>query len=262
MRALYIATTGMQAQQNNIEVTSNNLANMTTSAYKRQRPEFQDLIYQNQRRVGTQSAAVGTIVPTGIQMGLGVKLGAISRDTTQAPLENTASPFDLAINGKGYFQIEMPDGEIAYTRDGAFKISPDGEIVTSEGYLVQPGIVVPQDALEVTINRSGEVFAKIDGQIEEQNLGQLEISAFINPPGLEAIGGNMFLETVASGDPIVGVPAEEDFGEIMQGFRETSNVNPISEITTLITAQRAYEMNSKVISTSDEMLQTTTNAKR
>lgn len=262
MRALNIATSGMQVQQNNIEVTSQNLANMTTTAYKRQKPEFQDLIYQNMRRVGTQSSDVGTIVPTGMQMGLGARLGSINRITEQATLDRTENPLDLAVNGKGYFQIELPDGTIAYTRDGTFKPNQDGEIVTSEGFRVLPGFVIPDDALDVTINRSGEVSVTFTGQVQAQLLGQIEIATFINEAGLQARGGNLFTETEASGQPLTGIPGEDNFGEIFQGFLETANVNPISEITNLITAQRAYEMNAKVISTSDEMLQAAGSVKR
>lgn len=255
MRSLNIAATGMQAQQTNVDVISHNLANQTTTGYKAQRAEFQDLIYQDLRRVGTNSSDVGTIVPTGVQVGLGVKTGAIYRNTEQGTVKQTEGPLDMAIQGKGYFQIELPNGEIAYTRNGAFKLSPDGEIVTMDGFIVQPAIAVPQDAVDISINASGEVEAILDGQVDPVNLGQLEIASFINPPGLQAIGDNMFLETPASGDPILGIAGEEGFGTVLQGYLENSNVNPVSEITGLIVAQRAYEMNSKVITASDEMLQ-------
>ncbi len=255
MRSLYIAATGMQAQQTNVDVISQNLANQTTSGYKSQRAEFQDLIYQDLRRVGSNSSDVGTIVPTGVQIGLGVKTGAIYRNTEQGTVKQTEGPLDIAIQGKGYLQIELPNGDIAYTRDGAFKLSPDGEIVTQDGFIVQPAIAVPNNAIDISINATGEVEVSIDGQVNPVNLGQLEIATFINPPGLEAIGGNLFLETAASGDPILGVPGEEGFGTVLQGYLENSNVNPVSEITNLIVAQRAYEMNSKIITASDEMLQ-------
>lgn len=255
MRSLHIAATGMQAQQTNVDVISHNLANQTTSGYKTQRAEFQDLIYQDLRRVGTNSSDIGTIVPTGVQLGLGVKTAAIYRDTEQGTVKNTSGPLDVAIQGDGYFQVELPSGEIAYTRNGAFKLSPDGEIVTADGFIVQPAIAVPDDALEISINASGEVEVKIDGQIDPSNLGQLEVAKFINPPGLEAIGDNLFLESAASGDPILGIAGEEGFGSVLQGYLENSNVNPVTEITSLIVAQRAYEMNSKVITASDEMLQ-------
>ena len=255
MRSLHIAATGMQAQQLNVDVISNNLANQTTTGYKAQRAEFQDLIYQDMRRVGSNSSDAGTIVPTGVQLGLGVKTGAIYRNTEQGTVKGTEGPLDVAIQGDGYFQVELPDGTIAYTRDGAWKLSPDGEIVTKDGYVVQPAINVPVDAIEISINSSGEVEVLLDGQVDPANLGQIEVVTFINPPGLEAIGGNMFLESAASGDPIVGIAGEEGVGTILQGYLENSNVNPVTEITQLIIAQRAYEMNSKVITASDEMLQ-------
>lgn len=255
MRSLNIAATGMKAQQLNVDVTSHNLANMTTTGYKRQRAEFQDLIYQSLRRVGSNSTDIGTIVPTGIQVGLGVKPGAIYRTHEQGAVQQTENPLDLSLQGRGYFKIELPNGEFAYTRNGAFQISPDGEIVTIDGYLVSPTITIPEDATQISINKSGEVEVTIDGQIASQNLGQLEIATFINEGGLEAIGDNMFLETTASGDPIEGIAGEEGFGTILQGFLEASNVDAVTEITNLIVAQRAYEMNSKVISASDQMLQ-------
>lgn len=255
MRSLNIAATGMQAQQTNVDVISHNLANQTTTGYKAQRAEFQDLIYQDLRRVGTNSSDVGTIVPTGVQIGLGVKTGAIYRNTEQGTVKQTEGPLDVAIQGKGYLQVELPNGDIAYTRNGAFKLSPDGEIVTMDGFIVQPAIAVPENAVDISINASGEVEAVIDGQTDPVNLGQFEIASFINPPGLRAIGDNMFLETPASGAPILGIAGEEGYGTILQGYLENSNVNPVSEITGLIVAQRAYEMNSKVIKASDEMLQ-------
>lgn len=256
MNSLNIAATGMQAQQLNVDVTSQNLANMTTSGYKRQRAEFQDLLYQNYKRVGSSSSDVGTVVPTGIQIGLGVKTGAVYRNTEQGTVTGTENPFDLAIQGKGYFQVEQPDGTIAYTRDGAFQISPTGQIVTADGYPLSPAIVIPENATSVSINASGIVEATITGQIDPSNLGQIQIANFINPPGLDAIGNNLFLETAASGNPLEGNPGEQNFGTLLQGFLETSNVNPVTEITNLIVAQRAYEMNSKVIKASDEIMQT------
>lgn len=255
MRSLDVAATGLMAQQTNVDTISHNLANMTTTGYKAQRPEFQDLIYQNLTRAGTNSSDLGTIVPAGVQMGLGVKTGAIYRHTEQGTLKSTDGPLDVAVQGNGYFQIELPDGEIAYTRDGAFKLSPDGEIVTQDGFIVQPAIAVPDDALSISINASGEVQVTIDGQVAPTNLGQFEMVTFINPPGLDAIGNNSFLETEASGDPIVGVAGEDGFGTVLQGFLENSNVDPVEEITRLIVAQRAYEMNTKVVTASDEMLQ-------
>lgn len=258
MRSLDIAATGLTAQQINVDAISHNLANMTTTGYKAERPEFQDLIYQNLRRVGSNSSDTGTIVPTGVQLGLGVKTGAIYRNTEQGTVKSTEGPLDVAIQGKGYFQVELPDGQIAYTRNGAFKLNPNGEIVTMDGYVVQPAITVPEDAVDVSINASGEVEATLSGQVAPVNLGQFELATFINPPGLRSIGDNLTLETEASGDPILGVANEEGLGSILQGYLENSNVNPVSEITSLIVAQRAYEMNTKVITASDEMLQALT----
>jgi flagellar basal-body rod protein FlgG len=255
MRSLNIAATGLTAQQINVDAISHNLANMTTTGYKSERPEFQDLIYQDLKRVGTNSTDQGTILPVGVQIGLGVKTGAISRNVGQGTLQSTEGPLDIAVQGKGYFQVELPDGTIAYTRDGSFKISPDGIIVTREGYTVQPAVTIPQDAVDVSINSSGQVEVLITGQVDPQQLGQFEMASFINPPGLQAIGDNMFLETAASGDPILGNPGEDGFGSLLQGYLENSNVNPVSEITDLIVAQRAYEMNTKVLTASDEMLQ-------
>lgn len=255
MRSLNIAASGMMAQQLNVDVTSHNLANMTTTGYKRQRAEFQDLIYQNLKRVGSNSSDVGTIVPTGIQVGLGVKAGAIYRNHIQGTVQNTNNALDLAIQGKGYFIVEDPEGNEVYTRDGTFQLSPDGDIVTADGYTVQPGLTVPEDALGISVNKFGEVEVTLAGQVDPINIGQLEMVTFINDAGLEAIGDNFFRETPASGDPIEGIPGEEGFGSILQGYVENSNVDPVEEITRLIVAQRAYEMNAKVITASDEMLQ-------
>ena len=255
MRSLNIAATGMQAQQTHVDVISQNLANLTTTGYKRQRPEFQDLIYDDVRRVGTNSSDIGTIVPTGIQLGLGVKTGAVSRINEQGTLEFTENPLDLAINGRGFFQITLPNGEIAYTRDGTFQVNQDGEIVTSDGFLLEPAITVPDDAIEISVNQSGEVQVSFSDQPEATTVGQIEITSFINPAGLSAIGDNLFLETEASGDPITGNPGEDQFGVVLQGYLENANVNPVTEITRLIVAQRSYEMNSRVITSSDEMLQ-------
>lgn len=255
MRALDIAATGMQAQQLYVDVTSQNLANINTTAYKLQRPEFQDLLYQNDRRVGTNSADSGTIVPTGIQIGLGVKTGAIYRNNNQGTLQNTSNSLDIAIQGKGFLQVTLPSGELAYTRSGALQISPTGTIVTADGNQVEPAITIPQNATAVSINQSGEVFATITGQVAPQNLGQFQTASFINEAGLQAVGGNMYMETVASGSPTVGTPGLDGYGTILQGYLENSNVDAVTELTNLIKAQRVYEMNSKVITKSDEMLQ-------
>jgi flagellar basal-body rod protein FlgG len=256
MRSLHIAGTGMLAQQTNVEVISNNIANMSTTGYKRRRAEFQDLLYQNLRRVGSQSADTGSVLPSGAQIGLGVKTGAVYRIAEQGNLSQTSNRFDIAVRGNGFFQVQLPSGETAYTRDGTFALSPEGVIVTADGFVVQPGITIPANATDVTINPSGEVLAKIDGQIEPQNVGQLQLAIFANEGGLEAIGDNLLLATPASGQPQQGAPGTPGYGQVMQGFVETSNVNVVTEITNLITAQRAYEMNSRVISASDEMLST------
>lgn len=255
MRSLDIAATGMQAQQLYVDVTSQNLANINTTAYKLQRPEFQDLLYQDSRRVGTNSSDSGTVVPTGIQIGLGVKTGAIYRNNLQGAVQGTENTFDVAIQGKGYFQVTLPTGEIAYTRSGVFQLSPDGQMVTSDGFLLEPAITIPQNAISVSINQSGEVSATIPNQVDPQTVGQIQTVNFINPAGLSAQGNNLYLETTASGSPINGTPGLDGFGTLLQGFLETSNVNPVTELTNLIKAQRVYEMNSKVVSKSDEMLQ-------
>ncbi|MDX2073624.1 MAG: flagellar basal-body rod protein FlgG [Alphaproteobacteria bacterium] len=258
MRSLDIASTGMLAQQLYVDVISQNLANINTTAYKQQRPEFQDLLYQSERRVGANSSDSGTIVPTGIQIGLGVKTGAIYRTHTQGTLQNTQNTLDLAIQGRGFFQITQPDGTVGYSRSGAFQVSADGELVTSDGFIIEPAITIPNNATEISINQSGEVFASIPGQIDAQNLGQLQIANFVNEAGLQAIGNNTYLETTASGSPITGNPATDEFGSILQGFLENSNVDPVSELTNLIKAQRVYEMISKAITKSDDMLQALT----
>ena len=259
MRALDIAGTGMQAQQTNVEVISNNLANMTTTGFKRRRAEFQDLIYQNLRRVGSNSSDTGSIVPSGAQVGLGVKTAAIYRIDEQGNLQQTSNTLDMAIQGNGFFQVTLPSGETAYTRDGTFSLAPDGTIVTADGYVVQPGIQIPSNATGVTVNSAGQVQVTLSGQTAPQTVGQLQLAVFPNDAGLAAQGENLYLQTAASGAPVTGNPASPGFGSVMQGFIETSNVNVVSEITNLITAQRAYEMNSRVITASDEMMSTLTN---
>ncbi len=256
MSALEIAATGMIAQQLNVEVTANNLANMNTTAFKRQRAEFQDLLYQDLLRVGSTSSDTETIVPTGIQIGVGVKLASVYRITEQGNLKQTGNTYDLAIQGGGYFKVTMPDGATGYTRAGSFQLSPNGEIVTADGYSVQPGLTIPNNATNVTINASGEVLATVPGQVAPVNVGQFLMSQFPNNAGLEAIGGNLFLETPASGTAVDGAPGSAGYGSLLQGYVEASNVNAVEEITNLITAQRAYEMLARVISTSDEMAQT------
>jgi flagellar basal-body rod protein FlgG len=256
-----IAATGMQAQQTNVEVISNNIANMNTTAYSRRLPEFTDLLYQNLQRVGTFSSDNNTIVPSGVQLGLGVKTASVYRVTEQGPLNNTNNTLDLAIQGKGYFQVLLPNGTTAYTRDGTFQLSPQGQIVTAEGYEVLPGITVPNNAVTTTINSSGQVSVTLDGQTAASVQGQLQLANFPNEAGLEAEGNNLFIQTASSGAPIVAVPSSSGFGSILQGYLEGSNVNSVSEMTNLISAQRAYEMNSKVIQTADNMMQTTSQLK-
>ena len=259
MRSLDIAGTGMQAQQTNVEVISNNIANMSTTGFKRARAEFQDLIYQNLRRVGSNSSDNGTIVPSGAQVGLGVRTAAIYRINEQGNLQQTSNTLDMAIQGNGYFQVTLPSGETAYTRDGTFGLGADGTIVTADGYTVQPGIVIPTNAAGVTVNSSGQVQITLSGQTAPQTVGQITLATFPNEVGLEAQGQNLLMQTAASGQPVTGNPGTPGFGQVMEGFIETSNVNVVTEITNLITAQRAYEMNSKVITTSDDMLSTLTN---
>ena len=259
MRSLDIAGTGMQAQQTNVEVISNNIANMTTTGYKRRRAEFQDLLYQNMRRVGSNSSDNGTVLPSGAQVGLGVKTAAVYSINEQGNLQQTSNSLDVAIKGKGYFQVTLPSGETAYTRDGTFGLSPDGQIVTADGYPIVPGITVPANAQDVTINAAGAVQVTIAGQSAPQTVGTIQLATFANEPGLEATGDNLFLASAASGNPVTGNPSATGFGSVMQGFVETSNVNVVTEITNLITAQRAYEMNSRVITTSDQMQSTLTN---
>lgn len=256
MRSLTTAATGMLAQQMNVEVISNNIANATTTGYKRRRAEFADLLYQDMRRVGTQSSDTGTIVPAGVQVGVGVKPVSVYRIHEQGNLQLTDNPLDVAIKGKGFFQVDLPDGTTAYTRDGSFKLSDSGEIVTQDGYTVQPGITVPINALDVTINASGQVEATFAGNPQPQLLGQFQLATFVNDAGLDALGDNLLVETAASGSPTTGNPGAIGFGSLQQNFLETSNVNIVSEITDLITAQRTYEINSKVIQASDDMMGT------
>jgi flagellar basal-body rod protein FlgG len=257
MRALAIAATGMLAQQTNVEVIANNLANMNTTGYKTQRAEFQDLLYQNVEQPGAQSSDSGTVLPSGIQLGAGVRTAAVYRIISQGSLTQTANPYDLSINGSGYFRITMPDGTDSYTRAGNFSLSPEGQLVTDKGYVVAPGIAVPSNATGVTINAQGQVQATIPGTTTPASVGQLELTRFPNEGGLNATGDNLFTETPSSGAPQSGVPGSTGYGTIQQGFLEGANVNAVQEMTSLITAQRAYEMNSKVITAADQMLQET-----
>ena len=256
MRSLDIASTGMQAQQTNVDVISNNLANMTTTGFKRRRVEFQDLIYQNLRRVGSNTSDTGTIVPAGAQVGLGVRTAAIYRINEQGTLQQTSNSLDVAIRGNGYFQVTLPSGDTAYTRDGSFGLSPSGEIVTSDGYQVAPGLTIPANATSITIAANGQVQATLDGQTTPTTVGIMQLATFPNESGLDAQGDNLFLQSAASGNVVQGNPGSPGFGTVLQGFVEGSNVNVVTEVSDLITAQRAYEMNSRVITTSDQMLST------
>ena len=255
MRSLDVAATGLAAQQLHVDTISHNLANMTTTGYKAERAEFQDLLYQDLKRVGNNSTDQGTILPVGLQIGLGVKTGAIGRNTGQGTLQSTENSLDIAIQGKGYFKVQLADGSDAYTRDGSFKLSPEGIIVTKEGFPVQPAITIPNNAVSLSINQSGEVEVNLQGQVDPQKLGQLELSTFVNPEGLQALGSNMYSETAASGNALTNNPGLDSTGTLLQGYLESSNVNSVTEITDLIVAQRAYEMNTKVLKSSDEMLQ-------
>jgi flagellar basal-body rod protein FlgG len=257
MRALSIASTGMAAQQTNVETIANNLANMNTTGFKEQRAEFQDLLYQNIQTPGAQTSDQGTYAPNGIQIGAGVRTAAIYRITTQGDLQSTGNPYDVAVQGSGYFRIQQADGTDAYTRSGNFSLSPQGQLITQDGLVVQPGIAIPQNTLSVQINAQGQVNATVAGNNTPQTVGQLELTRFPNEAGLNAVGGNLYLETPASGSPQAGVPGSVGYGTVQQGYLETSNVNSVDEITALITAQRAYEMNSKVVKAADEMLQQT-----
>jgi flagellar basal-body rod protein FlgG len=247
----------MAAQQLNVEVISNNIANMNTVGFKRQRAEFQDLLYQTIERAGSQSSSDGNVVPTGVQVGGGVKAGSVYRITEQGTPTLTDNPLDVAIQGKGYLQVLLPSGETGYTRAGNFSTNDQGQVVTEDGYLVQPGITIPQNSTGVTISKTGLVQVNLDGQPAPQTVGQLQLANFMNEGGLEAIGDNLYLETAASGAANLAAPGDPGFGTLLQNYTEASNVDAVSEITALITAQRAYEMNSKVITTADQMLQTT-----
>lgn len=262
MQALRTAATGMAAQQLNVEVISNNIANMNTIGFKRQRAEFQDLLYQTIERAGTQSSDQGNIVPTGVQVGAGVKAGSVYRITQQGTMTQTQKPLDMAVQGRGYFQVLLPSGETAYTRAGNFSTDDQGRLVTEDGYQVQPGITIPEDAKNIQISKAGQVqVIRGDNAAEPEVVGQLELATFVNDAGLDAIGDNLFMETAASGQAVVGQPNSVGVGSLLQGYTEASNVDSVSEITALIVAQRAYEMNSKVISSADQMLQATSQLK-
>ena len=254
MQALRTAASGMAAQQLNVEVISNNIANMNTVGFKKQRAEFQDLLYQTLQQAGAQSSDQGTIVPTGVQVGAGVKAGSVYRIATQGAMTATGNKLDLAITGRGYFQVLTPSGDLAYTRAGNFSTNDQGQLVTQDGYQIQPAISIPQDATEISISPSGQVQVTQPGSPTPTTVGTLELATFVNEGGLSAQGANLFTETAASGPPTTGTPNTAGIGALMQGYTEASNVDAVSEITSLIVAQRAYEMNSKVITTADSML--------
>ncbi|WP_112664616.1 flagellar basal-body rod protein FlgG [Microvirga flavescens] len=253
MKALAIAATGMNAQQLNVEVIANNISNVNTTAFKGARAEFTDLLYQAERLQGVPNQAGERPVPEGAMLGLGVRTAAIRNLHRQGSLTNTGNQFDLALNGRGWFQVTGANGETTYTRAGSFNKDGNGQLVTIDGYSLDPAIIIPQNTIDVVINESGEVFAKVDGQPLPQNLGQLTIANFANDSGLEPLGNNFYRETPASGQPVVGVAGDPGFGKIHQGYLEASNVDPVKEITNLISAQRAFEMNSKVIQAADDM---------
>jgi flagellar basal-body rod protein FlgG len=262
MRALHTAATGMMAQELNVQVISNNIANMRTTGYKRQRAEFQDLLYEHVTRVGTQTSTQGNILPVGIDLGGGVKTVGTPRLMTQGTLMPTGNDFDVAIRGEGFFKILMPDGTFSYTRDGSFQMDAQGRIVTPKGNVVQPGITVPPNSTGLTINPQGQVSATVPGSTTPTVLGQLVLTRFVNKAGLQPIGDNLFTETPASGTPQDGTANTDGYGDLQQGNLEQANVEAVTEISDLIAAQRAYEMNAKVITAADQMLSATANMLR
>ncbi|MCX8093532.1 MAG: flagellar basal-body rod protein FlgG [Candidatus Goldbacteria bacterium] len=261
LRALWTAASGMVAQQHNIDIISNNLSNVNTTAFKKSRAEFQDLLYQVIRPAGITNN-FGTQYPTPIEIGHGVRLAATTKSFLQGSPVETNNPFDLAIQGDGFFMVQLPNGQIAYTRDGSFKIDAQGNLVTSNGYLVQPDIVIPPEAQRIAIRENGDVMVSLVNETDAQLVGQLHIVKFANPAGLESIGNNLYVETESSGQPIEGIPGYEGMGTILQGYLESSNVKVIEEMINLITSQRAYEINARAIQTSDDMLGIANDLKR
>lgn len=258
MRALSIAATGMAAQQTRVEVISNNLANMNTTGYNARRAEFADLHYQQVTRAGSINSATGAIVPAGVQLGLGVRPTAVTMEVAQGALGQTGGDLDVAIEGRGYIEVELPSGNAAYTRDGALKRTGDGQLVTSDGHPVVPDVTIPEDTRSISINPEGEIYAYFIDRVEPELLGQLTLVGFTNDKGLEALGSNLYAETGASGAPLVGFPGEDGLGFFRQGYLEDSSVDAVREITDLIEAQRGYEMNAKVITAADQMMSATT----
>src|SRR2546425_4805726 len=258
MRALHTAATGMIAQELNVQVISNNIANMRTTGYKRQRAEFQDLLYEHVSRIGTQTSTQGNILPVGIDLGGGVKTVGTPRLMTQGTLSPTGNDLDVAIRGEGFFKILNPDGTFSYTRDGSFQMDAQGRVVNAQGNPVQPTITIPQNSSGLTINAQGQVTVTLPGSTTPTNVGQIGLTRFINKAGLQPVGDNLFTETPASGPPQDGIANADGFGDMQQSNLEQANVEVVSEISDLIAAQRAYEMNAKVISAADQMLQSTT----
>jgi flagellar basal-body rod protein FlgG len=253
IRSLWISKTGLDAQQTQLDVVSNNLANVGTTGFKRARVAFEDLLYQTARQAGANSTQDNTL-PTGLQFGTGVRPTATPRMFTQGNLQNTGNQFDLAVNGNGFFQIQLPDGTTAYTRDGSFHVDANGQLVTVNGFQLQPAITVPANALAVTVGQDGTVTATVPGQTEPQRIGTIQLASFTNPAGLESRGQNLFVETAASGNPNANTPGSNGLGLLQQGYLETSNVNVVEELVSMIQTQRAYEINSRAIQTSDQML--------
>lgn len=256
MKALAIAATGMTAQQTNVDVIANNIANINTTGFKRARAEFTDLIYQAERAAGVANRGGAGVVPEGAQVGLGVRTTAVRNLHLQGSLAQTGNAFDLALSGQGWFRVTAPDGETLYTRAGAFNKNQNGELVTADGYLLQPTITIPNGTTEVVINETGQVFVRNGGETELTAVGQLSLATFVNEAGLKPMGSNFYRPTEASGPEVVGTAGDPGFGVMHQGYLENSNVDPVKEITQLISAQRAYEMNSKIIKAADEMMGT------
>jgi len=261
MRALWTASTGMAAQQANIDVISNNLANVSTNGFKKSRSDFEDLMYQTMRQPGTSSGP-DTQLPTGVQIGCGVRQVAVTKVFLQGNFQETGNSLDMAIEGNGFFQVTLPDGTVGYTRNGAFNKDSTGRVVTSEGYPLEPAITIPTNATDVGISSDGIVSATIAGQTASQDLGQIQLATFVNPAGLDSTGHNIYKETSASGSPVVANPGVDGAGSIAQKILETSNVQVVEEMVNMIVAQRAYEMNSKAVQTADSMLGTTASLKQ
>jgi flagellar basal-body rod protein FlgG len=261
IKALYTAATGMGAMADNINVISNNLANVSTIGFKKSKAEFQDLLYQTVRMPGTETPQ-GSQIPTGIQIGVGTKLAAVAKNFIQGDLQQTGNEMDVAIQGKGFFQVQQPDGSVAYTRAGSLKLDNSGQIVTPDGEPLEPSVRVPQNATALTINNSGQISVVMPGSIIPNVIGQIQLANFVNPSGLLSVGRNLYTQTDASGSPVVGIPGQQEFGTVNQNYTETSNVNVVEELTSMILAQRAYEMNSKAITASDQMMQTATALKQ